>query len=90
MSSPDVWPEGAIAPGSHVRVIRDANWNGPWAQEFIGIVDGALIPRRVVNAHAKPGELSYLIAFAESQFDSSGDGPYRKAVIWARYLVPLE
>jgi hypothetical protein len=28
----------------------------------------------------------YSVRFDESQFDADGDSPYRKAVIWERYL----
>lgn len=38
---------------------------------------------------ARPGEREYSVTFDEPQFDADGDGPYRKAVIWDRYLEQL-
>ncbi len=43
----------------------------------------------VVHAQANPGELKYWVDFDEPQMDAEGDGPYRKAQIWGRYLEPL-
>jgi hypothetical protein len=56
---------------------------------FTGIVDATLPPRVVRNRLALAGELEYSVTFDQPQFDASGDGPYRKAVIWARYLGGL-
>ena len=80
------WPIDAMPPGTRVRVIRDVGWNGPWAREFLGTVDPSVAPDRLVNENAQPGERAYLIAFDEPQLDASGDGPFAKALIWARYL----
>jgi hypothetical protein len=89
MASHNPWPPSAFPPGTRVRVIRASDWNGPWAQEFEGVIDEAVVPELVTHAIAAPGELSYLVAFLELQFDSDGDGPFRKAMIWARYLQPI-
>jgi hypothetical protein len=84
------WPDGALRPGTRVRVIRDPDWRGPWeAAEFAGVVDAVRSPRPVQHPSARPGELVYFVAFDEAQYDSAGGGPYRKAQIWDRYLEPL-
>lgn len=31
----------------------------------------------------------YMVVFDEPQLDADGDGPYRAAVIWEKYLQPL-
>jgi hypothetical protein len=80
------WPASAPAPGSRVRVLRDAARDGPWQREFLGAIDDLAAPAPVQHAQARPGELEYWIRFDEPQFDSGGDGPYRKALIWDRYL----
>jgi hypothetical protein len=80
------WPADAAAPGSRVRVIRDPEWDGPWRQEFLGTVDGLAAPQPVSHAQARTGEFEYWVRFDEPQFDCAGDGPYRKALIWSRYL----
>ncbi|MFB7244345.1 hypothetical protein ACFCYX_18005 [Streptomyces populi] len=38
------------------------------------------------HAQALDGELLYWVVFDTPQYDSGGDGPYRKAQIWGRYL----
>ncbi len=46
---------------------------------------GAPVP----NEHAQAlsgGELLYWVTFDAPQYDSNGDGPYRKAQVWGRYL----
>lgn len=48
-----------------------------------------ITPRLVANRHAHPGELEYSVQFDEPQMDKTDLGPYRKAVIWARYLEPI-
>jgi len=80
------WPASALAPGSRVRVLRDASWDGPWHREFLGTIDDLAGPAPVQHAQARPGELAYWVRFDEPQFDSGGDGPYRTALIWDRYL----
>ncbi|MFC1408625.1 ferrous iron transport protein A [Streptacidiphilus sp. N1-12] len=79
--SVDVW-----APGSRVRVLRDAEWDGPWQREFLGTIDGRGASEPVRHPHAHSGELAYWVSFDEPQYDAAGDGPYRKAQIWDRYL----
>lgn len=82
------WPAAAaLAPGSRVRVIRDPEWDGPWQNEFAGTIDVMGPPEPVQNPPALPGELKYWVTFDAPQYDSAGDGPYRKAQIWGRYLV---
>jgi hypothetical protein len=80
------WPPGAAAPGSRVLVVHDSDWDGPWQREFLGTIDDLAAPTPLDHAQARPGELVYWVRFDESQFDCAGDGPYRKALIWSRYL----
>ncbi|WP_328395669.1 hypothetical protein [Nocardia sp. NBC_00416] len=88
MSTGSESPVGALTPGTRVKVVHDAEWEGPWRDEFYGTVDYSVDPPRpVTNSSARPGELEYWVQFDESQFDYDGDGPYRKALIWDRYLV---
>jgi len=35
---------------------------------------------------SSPGELAYWVRFDEPQYDADSTDPYRKALIWARYL----
>ncbi|MEA2495923.1 MAG: hypothetical protein QOJ29_3834 [Thermoleophilaceae bacterium] len=79
------WPEGALLPGTRVRVAQDPEWR----QEFTGTIDAAIPPELINHPMAHPGELAYFVAFDEPQHDTSSDGPYRKAQIWARYLVEI-
>ena len=79
-----------MPPGTRVRVIKDSTWDGPWRRELTGTIDATMPPQLVEHEMARPGELAYFVAFDEPQHDSSGDGPYRKAEIWDRHLVPLE
>jgi len=80
------WPEGAILPGTRVRVIQDARWDGPWKREFTGVISPFIAPTQVNHPHAAEGELEYFIVFDEPQIDGEGYGPYVRAVIWSRYL----
>jgi hypothetical protein len=82
------WPDHAIPAGTRVTVIQDADWRGPWSQEFQGTIDSMGAPEPIPNAKANPGELRYWVQFDEPQRDADGAGPYRKASIWARYLRP--
>jgi hypothetical protein len=82
----DGWPADALAPGTRVRVIQDPEWGGPWREVFAGTVDRTMPPQPVRNLRSQPGELEYSVAFDEPQHDIDGSGPYRKAVIWDRYL----
>jgi hypothetical protein len=84
------WPATALATGTRVRVIKDPAWDGPWATEFLGvIIDRLGVPELVRHPRAHPGELEYWVKFDEPQFDADGDGPYRTAQIWGRYLQPV-
>jgi len=83
------WPEGALPAGTAVRVTREPGGHAAWRSEFTGVIDQAMAPRAVQNKHARPGELEYLVRFGTPQHDSAAGGPYRKAMIWDRYLKPL-
>jgi len=85
----DGWPADALQPGTRVRVIQDREWGGPWREVFLGTIDRTLPPQVVNNRVAHSGEREYSVTFDEPQLDASGDGPYRKAVIWDRYLERL-
>ena len=80
------WPPGALSAGTRVSVVHDTAWAGPWQQVFTGTVSGMGAPEPVIHDHARPGELAYWVDFDEPQLDSDGDGPYRTALIWDRYL----
>ncbi|QFG20397.1 ferrous iron transport protein A [Actinomadura sp. WMMB 499] len=85
---PAPWPAGALPVGRRVRVVRDPGWDGPWRCEFSGTIDSLAPPEAVRHPGARPGERAYWVVFDEPQYDAEGDGPYRKAQIWDRYLVP--
>jgi hypothetical protein len=80
------WPATAMPVGARVRVIKDPDWDGPWMREFDGVIDALGGPEPVRHHLARSGELTYWVRFDEPQMDSAGDGPYRKAQIWDRYL----
>ncbi|MFI8769398.1 ferrous iron transport protein A [Streptomyces sp. NPDC053792] len=82
------WPQGALTAGSRVKVIRDPEWDGPWKNEFSGTIDDMGAPEPVDHPQAQVAELKYWVSFDAPQHDSGGDGPYRKAQIWGRYLLP--
>ena len=86
---PAIWPAGARQAGAAVRVIQDADWGGPWRRVFTGVISAMAAPEPVVNRTAGAGELAYWIDFDEPQLDVDDDGPYRKALIWDRYLESL-
>jgi hypothetical protein len=86
---PHAWPAAAIPRGARVRVVKDATWDGPWKREFLGTVDDTGAPETVIHDRAWPGELKYWVRFDEPELDHAGDGPYRKAQIWGRYLQPV-
>ena len=86
---PDAWPATALPAGTRVRVIKDNDWNGPWMREFFGVIDVAPAPEPVRHPLTRPGELAYWVTFEEPQLDGDGAGPYRKALIWGRYLQPV-
>ncbi|MER7825768.1 ferrous iron transport protein A [Streptomyces sp. NPDC096097] len=81
-------PSDALPAGSRVVVVRDPHWDGPWRNEFLGTIDDMGAPEPVEHPHARAGELAYWVTFDESQYDGNGEGPYRKALIWDRYLRP--
>ena len=85
----DEWPADALPPGTRVRVIQDQEWDGPWHAVFLGTIDRTLPPQLVNSLVAHTGEREYPVTFDAPQLDASGDGPYRKAVIWDRYLEQL-
>ncbi|MCX4956780.1 ferrous iron transport protein A [Streptomyces virginiae] len=85
---PQEWPSAALPAGSRVVVVRDPGWDGPWRNEFLGTIDGMGAPEPVESPRARAGELAYWVTFDEPQYDGDGDGPYRKAFIWDRYLRP--
>jgi hypothetical protein len=76
-----------MKPDTRVRVVKDESWDGPWRDVFTGAVDATIPPQPVRHRLARSGELEYSVRFDQPQFDAAGDGLYRKAVIWARYLV---
>ena len=83
------WPTGALRPGARVRVVQDKRWGGPWREVFEAAIDDTIAPRPVPHSAARPGEMEYSIVFDAPQQDFDGNGPYRKAVIWDRYLEAL-
>jgi hypothetical protein len=85
----DEWPADAIPPGTRVRVIQDPQWSGPWRTVFVGTIDRTLPPQPVRHRVAHEGERAYSVTFDGPQLDADGDGPYRKAAIWERYLEVL-
>jgi hypothetical protein len=84
------WPTGALGDGTAVRVVREEAGHAAWEREFTGVIDSTMVPREVKNRLARPGELEYSVRFDSPQYDCSGGGPYRKAVIWDRYLRVLQ
>jgi hypothetical protein len=53
------------------------------------VIDVVGAPEPVTHASAHPGELKYWVSFDQPQFDAAGEGPYRGAQIWGRYLRPV-
>jgi hypothetical protein len=85
-SLPQDWPAEALPPGARVRIIKDAEWDGPWHEVFTGTVSQLAAPEPVVHSMALPGELMYWVDFDSPQQDADGDGPYLGAQIWGRYV----
>lgn len=83
------WPADAMPPGTRVRVVKDPAWDGPWRNVFTATIDATIVPSPVQGAAARPCELEYSVTFDSPQHDMDGDGPYRKAVIWDRYLEQI-
>ncbi|MEU5426421.1 ferrous iron transport protein A [Streptomyces olivoreticuli] len=84
----DEWPRGSMSPGIHVTVIQDVSWDGPWQVEFQATIDDLYPPEPARGSGAREGELSYWVVFDEPQYNSDGEGPFRGAQIWDRYLKP--
>ncbi|MFJ1792762.1 ferrous iron transport protein A [Kitasatospora griseola] len=82
------WPVGALAPGARVTAVRSTEWDGPWQVEFQGAVDDLGAPEPVDHPHGREGAAAYWVRFDAPQYDADGDGPYRTAPIWERYLRP--
>jgi hypothetical protein len=78
-----------MPPGTRVRVIHDPEWNGPWRTVCLGTIDRTVPLQLVRHRVAHDGEREYSVIFDEPQLDADGDGRYRKAVIWERYLDVL-
>jgi hypothetical protein len=53
-SLPTTWPAAALPPGARVRVIKDANWDGPWQTEFVGTIDTMGAPEIIDHAPQSP------------------------------------
>jgi len=88
MTNEKQWPITAFRPNARVKVIKDSDWDGPWKNEFFGTIDDSPgPPEPVASGRGLPGELRYWVRFDEPQYDYNGDGPYRKAQIWDRYLI---
>ena len=81
-----------LGPGWRVKLRLDPNWRGPWPGEPLGVIEPILgEPYRLVDAvGGGEFEREYMVRFDEPQMDGDGDGPYRAAVIWGRYLQPVE
>ncbi|CAM4148422.1 hypothetical protein KIPE111705_42760 [Kibdelosporangium persicum] len=78
---PTEWPAGTLPAGTRVRIVRDPSWDGPWAREFYGVIDTTGAPEPVSES-----EWKYWVTFDEPEYDADGDGPFRKAQIWGRYV----
>ncbi|GAA3020298.1 hypothetical protein GCM10010519_56890 [Streptomyces lactacystinicus] len=72
------------APGSPWSATPQ--WDGPWQVEFTGTIDPMGAPEPAGDPRAEDGEPAYWVAFDAPQYDGAGEGPYRKAQIWARHL----
>jgi len=82
-------------PGTRVRVVRDPDWEGPWPAEFLGTI-GPPAPASTIDLAAMPevnvpdsdrGPMrEFYVEFDHPQLDCDGQGPYRAAVIWEKYL----
>lgn len=92
--------DAEVRPGARVKVIRDPRWAGPWPSEPTGVIDpDADFPIRVLDLAAMPevnvpdadrGPMrEFLVRFDEPQRDGDGAGPYHAAVIWEKYLQPI-
>lgn len=84
------WPETALKAGTRVRIVKDPDWDGPWKEEFEGVIDDFAAPEPVPSVRALPGELRYWVSFDSPQYDYDNDGPYVFASVWGRYVRPIE
>jgi hypothetical protein len=82
----DHWPAGAIPASTPVFVGADAEGHRPWMREFSGMISSMGSPELVNHVQARPGELAYWVLFDQPERDSAGEGPYRMAFIWDRYI----
>jgi hypothetical protein len=82
----DRWPAEAIPALTRVVVTADAGGQRAWVRQFCGVISPMGSPELVEHPQAWPGELAYWVVFDEPQRDSAGDGPYRMALIWDRYI----
>ncbi len=75
-----------VTDRSRVTVVRAPDWDGPWQAEFPGTIGAMGAPEPNEHAQALSGDLVYWVIFDAPQYDCDGDGPYREAQIWDRYL----
>jgi hypothetical protein len=71
-----------------VRVIKDAEWGGPWPGEPLGVIESALQGQLFMTSHTQWGPVrEYKVRLDSPQHDSQGQGPYVAAVIGQQYIV---
>jgi len=90
-----------VAPGTRVKVVRDAAWDGPWPSEPTGVIDpGWDIPFKVIDLAERPDinvpdsdrhpMRTFMVRFDEPAHDTSEAGPYQVAEVWEKYLRLVE
>ena len=92
--------QAPLSPGRRVKVVRDPDWPGPWPDEPFGVIEPIMgEPYRTIDLRDSTINVplsdrglmrEYLVQFDQPQSDSDGDGPYSAAVIWEKYLRPLD
>jgi len=92
--------QAPLSPGRRVKVFRDPDWPGPWPDEPLGVIEPILgepyrtidLRDSTINVPQSDRRLmrEYLVQFDQPQRDTDGDGPYAAAVIWEKYLRPLD
>jgi hypothetical protein len=92
--------QAPLRPGRRVKIVRDPDWPGPWPDEPLGVIEPILgeayrtIDLRdiAINVPMSDRRLmrEYLVQFDQPQRDTDGDGPYSAAVIWEKYIRPLD
>jgi hypothetical protein len=82
----DHWPAHAIPASTRVVVTADVGGHRRRMREFSAVISPMGAPDLVEHAQARPGRLAYRVVFDEPERDSAGDGPYRMAFIWDRYI----